>query len=237
MRRLKTAVLATALSLLPLAAAHAACSVEGQGEVNVLSNSIPVFTAIQKTMEECAREGLKITFKQTREHYQEHALFSGAKSPYDMAGVANETLTPQQAAGVLLPLNDLVDKYRDKYKIEDSMLIKVGDEVLAIAFMVNSQHLFYRKDVLEAHGLQVPTSYDEVLAAAEKLKGDPSIQFPLGGTYKSGWNLAQEFTNNFLAMGGEFFKPGTAEPAFNSEAGVKTLELMKKLTATCRPMP
>lgn len=234
MRHLKAALLATALALLPLAA-DAACSVEGQGEVNVLSNSIPVFTAIQKAMEECNRDGLKITFKQTREHYQEHTLFYGARSPYDMAGVANETLTPLQAGHVLLPLNDLVAKYKDKYKIEDPMLIRIGDEILAIAFQVNSQHLFYRKDLLDAHELQVPTNYDEVLAAAEALKGDPSIQFPLGGTYKSGWNLAQEFTNMFLAMGGEFFKPGTAEPAFNGEAGVRSLEMMKRLVGYMSP--
>lgn len=234
MRRPKAAFLATALALLPLAA-HAACSVEGQGEVNVLSNSIPVFTVIQKAMEACNGNGLKVTFKQTREHYQEHSLFSGASSPYDVAGVANETLTPLQAGGVLLPLNDLVAKYKDKYQIEDSMLIKVGDEVQAIAFMVNAQHLFYRKDLFEARQLQVPTNYDEVIAAAEALKGDPSIQFPLGGTYKSGWNLAQEFTNIFLAEGGEFFKAGTSEPAFNSEAGVRSLQLMKRLIGYMSP--
>jgi multiple sugar transport system substrate-binding protein len=235
LRRVRAALLATALAALPLAGADAACRVEGSGEVNILSNSFPAFAAIAKALEECNRDGLKITFKQSREHESEHSVFSGATSPYDMAGVANSSIAPLQANGVLLPLNDLVAKHGPKYNLEDSMLIKFGDQVLGVAFMVNAQHLFYRKDLFDKHGIAVPTTYDEVLAAAEKLKGDPEIEFPLGGTYKSGWNLAEEFINNYLGMGGEFFKPGTAEPAFNNETGVKTLELMKRLTSYMSP--
>jgi ABC-type glycerol-3-phosphate transport system substrate-binding protein len=235
MQRLKAALLATALTVLPPVLAAADCAVEGSGEVNVLSNSFPAFEAISKAVEECNKDGVKVTFKQTREHEQEHSIFAGASSPYDMAGVANTSIAPLQGEGLLLPLNDLVDKYGPKYGLEESMKIKFGDDILAIAFMVNSQHLFYRKDLFEKHGLKVPTNYEEVLAAAEVLKGNDSIEFPLGGTYKSGWNLAEEFTNMYLGMGGEFFKPGTAEPAFNNETGVKALELMKRLTEYMSP--
>ncbi len=55
-----------------------------------------------------------------------------------------------------------------------------------------------------------------MLAAAEKLKGDPEIEFPLGGTYKSGWNLSKEFINNYLGMGGEFFT--TEDAPFGARA-------------------
>ena len=39
---------------------------------------------------------------------------------------------------------------------------------MAIAFMANAQHLFYREDLLEENGIEVPTSYEEILAAAER---------------------------------------------------------------------
>lgn len=235
MRNLKAALLATALAAAPLAAAEAACSVEGSGEVNILSNSFPAFAAIAKAVEECNRDGVKVTFKQSRDHESEHSVFSGASSPYDMAGVANASIAPLQGKGLLRPLNDLVAKHGKRYNLEDSMLIKFGDDVMGIAFMVNAQHLYYRKDLFDKHGIKVPTTYDEVIAAAEKLKGETSVEFPMGGTYKSGWNLSEEFVNNYLGMGGEFFKAGTAEPAFNNETGVKTLELMKRLTAYMSP--
>lgn len=232
---LKAALLATVLAAAPLAAADAACSVVGSGEVNILSNSFPAFAAIAKAVEECNRDGVKVTFKQSRDHESEHSVLGGATSPYDMAGVANASIAPLQGKGLLRPLNDLVAKHGKKYNLEDGMLIKFGEDIMGIAFMVNAQHLYYRKDLFDKHGIKIPTTYDEVIAAAEVLKKETSVEFPMGGTYKSGWNLSEEFINNYLGMGGEFFKAGTAEPAFNNETGVKTLELMKKLTAYMSP--
>jgi len=235
MKRIVILAMVAALFLAP-AIATAACEVEGSGEVNVISNSFPVLELIANTMKACANDNLKIEYKLTTEHKEETAqALAASSSPYDLVQVSNTTIPAWQAAGQLQPMNDLVDKYRDQYKLEDSMLIRIGGDIMAVAFQVNAQHLFYRTDLLEKHGIAVPKTYDEVLAAAEKLKSEESIEFPLGGTYKSGWNLAQEFINMFMGMGGEFFKPGTAEPSLNSEAGVKALEMMKKLMAYMSP--
>lgn len=235
MRVILSMVVAVVLLFAP-SMAPAACDIQGNGEINVITNSFPSLEVIAAAIEKCSREGLKIETKLTREAEQEiKQAVAAAKCPYDLVQGANSSIAPLQAAGNLQPMNDLVDKYRDKYKIEDGMLIRFGDDIMAIAFQVNAQHLFYRKDLFEKHNIAVPTTWEEVLAAAEKLKGEASIEFPLGGTFKSGWNIAQEFVNMYLGMGGEFFKPGTAEPAFNSEKGVKTLELMKKLMAYMSP--
>jgi len=230
-----TIAMAAALLIVP-AMVTADCNIQGTGEVNVISNSFPSLEIIAAAMKECNQGGVKVGYKLTKENREETMqAFAAAKCPYDIAQGSNSTIGPLQTDGLLRPMNDLVDKYRDKYKIEDSMLIKIGKEVYAIAFQVNAQHLFYRKDLFEKHNIAVPTTYDEVLAAAEKLKADDSIQFPLGGTYKSGWNLAQEFLNIYLATGAPIFKPGTAMPAYNSEKGVQALELMKKLMSYMSP--
>ena len=229
--------LALAATLLAAPAlSSAACNIEGTGSVDVISNSFPSLEVISAAMAECQSDKLKINYKMTKEHKEETAqALSASSSPYDLAQGANSSITPLQAAGQLEPLNDLVDKYREKYNIEESMLIKFGQDIMAVAFQVNCQHLFYRKDLLEKHNIAVPTTYDEVIAAAEILKNEESIEFPLGGTYKSGWDIAQEFINIYLGMGGEFFEPGTAKPMFNSETGVKSLELMKKLMSYMSP--
>jgi multiple sugar transport system substrate-binding protein len=212
------------------------CSIKGSGEINTLSNSFPVLEIISKAMKECGNDNLKISAKMTTQAKEEiPQALSAASSPYDLAQVANGTITPLLAAGLIQPMNDLVEKYREKYNIEDGFLIKFGDDVMAIAFQANAQHLFFRKDLFEKYGIAVPKTYDDVLAACEILKNEKSIEFPLGGTYKSGWNLGQEFTNIYLAFGDDFFKPGTADPIFNSENGIKTLELMKKLMGYMSP--
>jgi multiple sugar transport system substrate-binding protein len=214
----------------------AACNITGSGEVDIISNSFPSLEIINAEMEKCSSADVKVSAKMTTEHKEETAqALAASTSPYELAQGANSSIAPLQAAGQLQPLNDLVAKYKEKYNLEDSMLIKFGDDIMAVAFQVNCQHLFYRKDLLEKHNIAVPKTYGEVIEAAKILQNEESIEFPLGGTFKSGWNIAQEFVNIYLAMGGEFFQPGTALPAFNSEKGVKTLELLKELMTYMSP--
>ena len=61
------------------------------------------------------------------------------------------------------------------------------------------------------------------------------MQNPYGGAFKAGWNLSQEFVNMYLGHGGEFFKPGTAEPSINNAKGVAALNVIKKLTELSNP--
>lgn len=211
------------------------CDISGSGEVSVISNEFPSLVVIADAMKACRRDDLKISTKLTITHDKETLYaFSQNPSPYALAQVANVSISPLIEAGTLQPMNDLVKKYKEKYNIEESMLIKVGPDVMAIAFQVNGQHLFYRTDLLDKYQIPVPKTWEAVMAAAEILKqevgsSDQAIQYPLGGTFKIGWNLAQEFTNIYLGMGGVFFKPASSRPAFHSEKGVETLKLMQKL--------
>ena len=60
---------------------------------------------------------------------------------------------------------------------------------MAIAFMANAQHLFYRQDILDAAGVGVPASYDDVLASAKAIKDKGLLDSPIAGPYKAGWHL------------------------------------------------
>ena len=106
---------------------------------------------------------------------------------------------------------------------------------MAVAFMANAQHLMYRKDVLADLGISVPKTYEEMLAAAEKIRSSGKMSNPVGGAYKAGWNLAQEFNNMFLGYGGSHFESGSANPSINSEAGVNALNMMKALSEYMNP--
>ena len=54
--------------------------------------------------------------------------------------------------------------------IQESQLITIDGKVMAVAFMANAQHLYIRTDVLKKHGISTPKTYEEVVAAAEKLE-------------------------------------------------------------------
>ena len=96
-----------------------------------------------------------------------------------------------------------------------------------MAFMANSQHLFSRSDILEEAGVEgIPATYDELLAAAEKIRAEGIMEHPLVMNMKTGWNVGESFNLVYMANGGEFFKPGTAEPTVNGEAGINALNTL-----------
>ena len=226
--KLKQLLLALALSVAPTAAL-AECDVIGDGEVNVLSNFFEALEVLSKEMETCARDGLVINNKLTTEHKEEGSkAFAAATSPYDAAAVANSSITLLQAKGQLMPLNDLVDKYRDQYEIEDGMLIKFGDDIAAVAFMVNAQHLYFRKDIFNANDIAVPTTWDELLTAAEQLKA-AGIEHPYGAAFGNSWELANEYVNLLLANGGTLFDPATSDSTFETPEAIAALKTMGEL--------
>ena len=134
---------------------------------------------------------------------------------------------------VIRPLDNLVAKHGKDLK--QNQLITIDGKVMAVAFMANAQHLVYREDVLKKIGVEPPKTYEDMLKAAEKIRSAGIMQNPVGGAYKAGWNLAQEFNNMFLGYGGSHFKSGSAQPNVNSDAGVKALEMMKALSAYMNP--
>jgi ABC-type glycerol-3-phosphate transport system substrate-binding protein len=119
--------------------------------------------------------------------------------------------------------------------LNPSQLVTVDGKVMAIAFMANAQHLFYRADILSKAGVAAPTTYEEVLAAAEAIKAAGLMEHPFAINTKAGWNLGEEFVNMYMGSGGEFFKAGTAEISVNNDHGIATLNMLKSLVSYSNP--
>ena len=88
-----------------------------------------------------------------------------------------------QADGLLLPAEDYVsdETYAKFYEsfLEQSV---VDGTVWAIPDLASARAMYYNKDILEAAGVEVPTTWDELKAACEAIKAyDPNI-YPWGVT-------------------------------------------------------
>jgi multiple sugar transport system substrate-binding protein len=238
LQRFVTFIALSTLSTL-VSPTQAACSdVTGRGDINIVGNSFPALQHISKAMAACKRPGLTVSIKMTPEARQEteRAFGSGGRSAFDAAVVSMGTYSNLRARGQLQSMTDLVAKYRTRYNIEERMLVKLNGEVLAIAFMQNAQNLFYRKDLFDRHGIAVPTTYSEMIAAAAVLKTkEPSIEFPIAQTFAKGWDSGTEFTNLIVSAGGRFFVPGSAEPAFNDERGEQAIAVMRSMLPYMTP--
>ena len=85
--------------------------------------------------------------------------------------------------------------------------------------------LFYRKDVYEQAGLQVPQTMDDLVANAAKVHGGDIYGF-VGRGMKT--QSVAEFGPFLYAYGGEWID-SQRRPAFNSPAGVKALQTYVQL--------
>jgi len=204
-----TASLAMAVMLFGSDQADAGCGIE-KGSVRILSNDFPAIHAVVAGAETCAGDGVEITKNQTTEHRDlQVAALQANPAEYTSAVVANGSLVPLLNEGLVRPLDDYVAKYGSSLK--KNQLITVDGKIMAIAFMANAQHLFYREDTLKEAGVEVPATYEDLLSAAKAIRDAGIMEYPVAGTYKAGWNLAEEFINMYLGFGGEFFKSGTAQ--------------------------
>ena len=226
---LKKILCATALTLILAASAQAACSFKNDVPLKSLTAGFEAWKAVTAVMAECGN----FTADLDQDFAKKQSTAMGANpSLYQIGGVANETIVPLLRGGLIRPLDTLVAKYGQK--LQPNQLVKIDGKIMAIAMMVNAQHLMYREDILKSLNIAVPKTYDELLAAAEKIKAAKAIDYPLGGTYKVGWNLGEEFTNMYLGLGGKFFDDAN-KTLVTGEAGLKTLAMMKALTAYMDP--
>ncbi len=230
---IKKLILASGLALAATASAHAACDISS-GRVSIVGNEFPAIQTIGKGAMSCAGNGVEVKANLTADHQKINvAGMSGNPAEYTSAIVANSSIVALMNDDLIRPLDDYVAKFGDGLK--KNQLITVDGKVMAVAFMANAQHLVYRKDVLEKAGLGVPKTYEDMLAAAKTIRDKGILQNPVGGAYKAGWNLAQEFNNMYIGYGGEFFKSGTAEVTINNEQGVAALNMMKSLSEYMNP--
>ena len=226
--------IATVVALTTLASsAWAGCGIS-EGRVSIVGNEFPAIQTIGAGAMECAGGGVTVETNLTADHQKINLPgMTGNPAEFTSAIVANSSIVALMNNDVIRPLNDLVAKHGQG--LQKSQLVTIDGNIMGIAFMANAQHLTYRSDVLKDLGIAVPSTYEEMLAAAEKIANYNLMQYPIGGAYAAGWNLAEEFVNMYMGYGGEFFKPGTAEIAVNNQHGVDSLNMMKALSEYMNP--
>ncbi|WP_448950131.1 extracellular solute-binding protein [Labrys neptuniae] len=167
-----------------------------------------------------------------------------AKSRADASTVGNYNVYYVDEANVALFSSSnwivpLLDYYPSDYDFADfdpgrQKVATVGGKVWFAPLTGGGDLMVYRKDVLEAAGIQPPKTLDELIAAAEKLnKPDQGIYgIALRGARGSGANVWR-WMPFFKAYGGQWFDGD--KPAFNSEAAVKATETYLRLFKSSPP--
>ena len=228
MKKLIIALLISFASTSVFAGSHSPCGVTS-GSINILANEFTTYRIFMDEVKSCAGPDADFNVTHSVDHNKlQVAALSANPAEFSAKLVTNGSITPLMNDGLIRPLDDLVAKYGSN--LNDNQKITIDGKIYAVAFMANAQHLWYRESILNDLGIAVPSTYEEVIAAAEKIKAAGVMENPYAGAFKSGWNLGQEFVNMYLGHGGEFFKSGSAQPNVNNEKGVAALNVIKKLT-------
>ena len=144
---------------------YAVCSFSNSVPLKSLTAGFEAWKSVTTAMAECGNftPELDQDFRK-----KQPDAFAAKPALYQIGGVANSTMVPLLDAGTIRPLDGLVAKYGGHLK--SNQMIKIEGKIMAIAMMVNAQHLMYREDILNNLGIAVPTTYGELISAAEKIQ-------------------------------------------------------------------
>ena len=146
-RTLLVTAISTGLATVLAGPAHAACAITNTLPIKTLSASFDAWKAVSTAWAECGnvQSELDMNFRN-----KQPTAFAANPSLYQIGGVANNTVVPLLNAGTIRPLDDLIAKYGQQ--LSPNQLIKVDGKTMAVAMMVNAQHIMVREDVLKEIG-------------------------------------------------------------------------------------
>jgi ABC-type glycerol-3-phosphate transport system substrate-binding protein len=167
------------------------------------------------------------------------AAFAAGSSSYDVVQVDSIYLKGYAKAGHLLPLDDLVpaDELKDFFSdIPQTFKEMYGADgkTYGMATIGNCQRLIYNKAHLDAVGLGVPQTWDDLLTASQKVVNPAANRFGfIAGTER----LAKAFSvwlPIYWANGGVLFDD-KMKPVFADQNGIETLSFLLELVKTMPP--
>jgi len=166
------------------------------------------------------------------------ALSAGGDSPYDIVHGANGQVAEWGGAGWLMPINDLVDKYRDQYNLDDIPAtawegVTFDSQIYGVPIVGNTLHMIYRQDIFEELGLDVPETYDDVIAMCDTIGLDnPDYDMPFTINLSAGWAWEIEFFQMLRGFGGDFLDDANM-PAFNGQEGIDAANMLTAVADAC----
>ncbi|NLV58222.1 MAG: sugar ABC transporter substrate-binding protein [Clostridiales bacterium] len=185
-----------------------------------------VIAAFEKENPNCKIE-LVLAGMDDREESIMADLYAGA--PVDLITVDVESIGTYANAGILYPLDDLIQEIGEDDFIQGSRL-QVNGHDYGFPYAGCSMMMYVRNDLLEAAGLKVPTTWSELLEVAKALTKDGVY----GCCLPAGQNNATTlWANMFINMAGGNVCGTDLQPTLDTEPVRKALQFYKDLAQYC----
>jgi ABC-type glycerol-3-phosphate transport system substrate-binding protein len=208
-------------------------------EINVAMVAEPRSDAIAKVANEFTElTGIKVNFHilayPTLQEKQMVALTQGAGS-YDIVHVDCVWVGQYAGEGWTVPVEELILRTDHNVLALDDFIPAVvseqgmwQDRIFGLPFIQAVFGLHYRTDILEKHGVEVPQTWEELSAAAEKLNLKEEGVYGITFMGRRGVQLQCTYDNILWSMGGEWYDENF-RPTINSKEAVAALDYFKSL--------
>jgi len=198
---------------------------------------------IEKAKKWCEEKGidLVVTMLPGLERFQKLAIASEAGvATYDLIALWGPMVISAAGKGYITPLDDLVPTgYFDQYMPMDEAIYQ--GKHYGLPYLTETIVLFYRTDLFEQEGLEVPTTAEELIEAAKRLTKDldgDGVTDIYG--FAPFWGNAETtmciFAPILFSVEDEYGwgtwaieEDGKVIPAFNGTAGVTAIEFWLEL--------
>jgi len=222
-------------------ATQVACDFTNPAEpttVNVLAyNSSAVDPFTNTMVKSCTRENVTVKHDPidfAGQVQKTTATLAGDEGTYDILETYGFIIGPNAAEEKLQPLDELYAKHSDKYKlgdIEESMRegMSYDGKLYGVPMQAQMFIMAYRKDVFDKNGLEAPTTFEEMKAAAKKIQDSGDMKYPIALPWLATGDISTQYQAALNSLGKDFVDPETKKPQFESPESKKALEEMKGL--------
>lgn len=207
--------------------------------IDLMGWEFPIITQYAAELRECeaANYTFNIQFLDSAEAQNQINLDLETGAPsFEMVQGSNQFIVELANKGLLLPLNDLIEKYRDQFNLDSIPqgmwdLVTVDGKIYSIPMVANTQHVFYNEEVLNKLGLSVPKTYDEAIAMCPTLIEGGYAGFEMMLSADWAWQI--EYDNVLGSLGVKPLNNDTGQPNFNSPEGVKAAQILADIVGKC----
>ena len=152
---------------------------------------------------------------------------AGGKAP-DVVYLIPDQVSQYADTGALADVSDVIAKDKDDFRPNALQAMTYEDKLYGVPLLMSVTTTMVNKKAMEAAGITaIPQTWDDLLAAAPKLKAKGYYATTYQADPTATLNLS--FYPLLWQAGGEVLSEDGKKAVFNSEAGVKALEFVKKL--------
>ena len=137
------------------------------------------------------------------------ATLAGDTGTYDIVETYGFVIPGLARDQKLVPLDDLFDKHAEAFGLDEiSESMRAGmsydGQLFALPMQAQMFILAYRADVFEELGLDAPETFDDMVAAAETIKGAGVMEYPVALPWLATADIATSFQAAMNSLGSDF---------------------------------